>query len=111
MSDVIGNCWNTDGAKRLDGGIALPTTWFGGSAMITNSGRFYYFEGSSQACNSICYIFVADVNGFKGPNTMGKDIYYAYVYNNGIVKPYGAGTTPSCPSGNGYDCSALYLNQ
>jgi len=108
-STVVGNCWNIDGAKGLNGGTVLTPAWFGGAALTVNNGQFYYFETSSGACNPACYVFVVDVNGFKGPNTAGKDIYYALIHNNGIAKPYGSGSTPSCPSGNGLDCSNKYL--
>ncbi|MDD3013692.1 MAG: prepilin-type N-terminal cleavage/methylation domain-containing protein [Candidatus Gastranaerophilales bacterium] len=108
-TDVIGNCWNTDGAKGLNGGTVLTPAWFGGAALAMNNGQFFYFETDASACNPICYRFVTDINGFKGPNTMGKDIYYAYIFNNGVVKPKGYDTTLLCPSGNGYDCSTKYL--
>jgi len=106
---VVGNCWNTDGAKGLNGGYAYTAAWFTGAGLVINNGQFYYFEWDPGVCNPVCYRFLVDVNGLKGPNTAGKDVYWASIYNNGIAKPYGSGSTPSCPSGNGLDCSTKYL--
>jgi len=66
------------------------------------------YSGNIQTCG---WIFV-DVNGFKGPNTIDKDIFYIYILKDRIV-PRGipgdsAGNT-TCPAGGG--CSAKYLYQ
>lgn len=29
--------------------------------------------------------FVVDVNGLKGPNILGRDCFYLFVYNNGMI--------------------------
>ena len=109
---IVGNCWNTDGAKGLNGGYAQSPSWFNGAALVNNNGQFYYFEFDPTYCNPSCYRFLVDVNGLKGPNIAGKDIYWMNIYNGGIARPYGYGfSSLSCPSGNGLDCSARYLLQ
>jgi type II secretory pathway pseudopilin PulG len=39
-------------------------------------------------CNFIAY-FVLDVNGDEGPNTSGRDIFWFFISDEGILYPYG----------------------
>jgi prepilin-type N-terminal cleavage/methylation domain-containing protein len=85
--------------------------------------RFYmdrsnctYAVGTYTRCGLISF----DVNGFKKPNTIGKDIFTVSVTKNGIV-PYGSKgyfiPSESCLPGNtmstneGHGCSMKYLYQ
>lgn len=94
------------------------------SGGILNDGTlliFYGFEGvvgdgtcPGPLCVTSIYV---DVNGYKKPNVVGKDIFRIYVLENS-TKPYGAaGDTTFPPStdcdaaGFGFGCSTLYLNQ
>lgn len=47
---------------------------------MTNSGPLY---------NSNCAIISVDVNGYKPPNRLGRDVFGWYIMNNGTVYPMG----------------------
>ncbi|MDD3149510.1 MAG: prepilin-type N-terminal cleavage/methylation domain-containing protein [Candidatus Gastranaerophilales bacterium] len=65
-----------------------------------------------------CGYISIDVNGFKKPNTIGKDIFFANITSNTLI-PHGAKgfyePLTSCVEGstatnnNGFGCSAKYL--
>jgi len=86
--------------------------------IILSSGTFVAFEPdfdcvafTEENCGSI-YV---DVNGFKNPNKMGKDIFAIHVTPMGL-KPFGyqgaSGNMTLCDTAhNGYACSLLYLIQ
>ena len=71
-------------------------------------------------CNTTsCGDFSIDINGLKGPNTFGKDIFYFYMRSDGIV-PIGKDGDPSRPFDdycnmdadneyNGYGCAAWII--
>lgn len=103
----------------LKDGTFLIFLYSGGDANNTST-----FNGASLF--GIIYnanrIFV-DVNGVKGPNILGKDIFGVMIYNNNLV-PFGAylnGNTVPTPGGpiqntctsstTGHSCSAEYLYQ
>jgi hypothetical protein len=65
-----------------------------------------------------------DVNGFKGPNTIGKDVFGVHLLKSGIIIPFGTQgdnaynyiSSNSCdikqyPNTSGWKCSADYLKQ
>jgi prepilin-type N-terminal cleavage/methylation domain-containing protein len=105
-----GNCWG-------DWGNDL-------GAFILTTGVFVKTEVGSNDCSnnvwhsslSKCAMIWVDVNGFKGPNLWGKDMYAIQVLHNGI-KPLGSpgdgwtGCIPSTNAPNGYGCSAKNLYQ
>lgn len=81
---IYGNCWHQiNTGKYLYGGTA---TWSDASGAILDSGELIRISktigtnATLGANTSICI----DVNGFKSPNTVGKDIFYMYVTNKGI---------------------------
>ena len=57
-----------------------------------NDGAIIQFD-----CNNLFWV---DVNGDKGPNTVGRDIYYLFINhdNSGVPKTYFWGTVNSCSS-------------
>ncbi len=71
-------------------------------------------------CNTTsCGDFSIDINGLKGPNTFGKDIFYFYMKSDGIV-PIGKDDDPVRPfedycnmdannEYNGYGCAAWVI--
>jgi hypothetical protein len=91
-------------------------------AMILSDGSLLDFENCDfQNCgigatNNICGLVHIDVNGRKGPNAWGKDIFGIYILKNRIL-PFGSvnavfssdylGCTEILPKG----CSAQYLYQ
>lgn len=60
--------------------------------------------------DKICIYFLIDVNGFKAPNCMGKDIYVMYIHET-KVKPYTTvAAVEACkPSAQGWGCSSRWL--
>jgi prepilin-type N-terminal cleavage/methylation domain-containing protein len=96
--------------------------------LVLNDGTIIKFILDSPSCNAPynyvyttggeCGWMIVDVNGSKGPNQHGKDIYGIWVMKNQIL-PWGAnpiGTANSgyvestcTPSGSGYGCGAKYL--
>jgi prepilin-type N-terminal cleavage/methylation domain-containing protein len=66
--------------------------------------------------NNKCGWMLVDVNGDKGPNTIGKDVYFICIKSNKIL-PFGANGTDyvgvnDCNSqGQGMSCASLYLTQ
>ena len=90
---------------------------------------FYYFSKLYMSENNrivgikdvsqnkhVSYIFMVmiDVNGLKGPNTWGKDIYGVDIYKDGKISALGKGKSieelkSDCsPSGLGVYCSYYY---
>lgn len=55
----------------------------------TSLGHFYINPDASLV--AVLYV---DVNGAKGPNHVGRDLFAVYVYNNGIVDDYSTSLPP-----------------
>lgn len=94
-------------------------------AMILNSGVLISFNDVDTNCNlttygtpqgkSTCGYIAVDINGFKKPNMIGRDIYILHIQENGSTPPAGSigdiwyyGIN-NCISSSGYACSASYL--
>jgi len=105
-------------------GICWGTWGIDHGAFILSRGTLVKTELGCNNCNCNswhgtlpkCAMIWVDVNGFKGPNLWGKDMYAVQVLANGI-KPMGAagdGYSTCLPSTSyplGYACSAMYLYQ
>ena len=131
-------CWHKAGKwSSLSGdpdgdsnvGISSGATTPG---FILNNGTLLYFSSLDGNCTNkfgytdyyYCARIDVDVNGFKGPNKIGKDIFGMYIREDGI-KPLGITGDwtlfSDCiqpPKANwnaynnsGYGCSAQYLQQ
>lgn len=82
---------------------------------------FYHWSASCTAsfhdpayAGKLCGAITVDVNGFKKPNMVGKDIYMFVIYSDRIspVSPaeYSATPTDDCIAGStGYTCAYKYL--
>lgn len=120
----VEGCWHRanqwkDGNKTNLPEIAIP-------GLVLNDGTLLRMEVSKSDCNfdmtpyngnySRCAYINVDVNGFKPPNQIGKDIFDFDVLENRIL-PYGAmpvDATKVCSStstATGWDCGVTYLNQ
>jgi prepilin-type N-terminal cleavage/methylation domain-containing protein len=122
-------CWheanewyNLSGVKRIDSYKSHAT-------LILNNGTLASFRLYSSSCNDTrspnndnCGNVYFDINGFKGPNKIGKDIYVLRVLRRGNVIPQGTQgdyvynnpSSYSCnvqayPNTEGWGCSADYL--
>ncbi|MDD3150374.1 MAG: prepilin-type N-terminal cleavage/methylation domain-containing protein [Candidatus Gastranaerophilales bacterium] len=116
-----GGCWHsgTNSWYYLNGTGRASTSRPG---LILNNGSLMIFYILKSNCSSSagdytrCGYIYMDVNGFKKPNTIGKDIFAVSITSNTLI-PYGAKgfTDPSttCIEGStvatGWGCAAKYL--
>lgn len=111
-----GNCWHKPGSMKYYNGAYLTSTdmtgAFGsGPALILNDGTLIIFNRWDCSASNFCGHIEVDVNGFKTPNTTGKDIFRIWILKNQI-QPDGSPTSPypgTCPSNSGWSCSVKYL--
>lgn len=97
-------CFSNSYASFYDGSgtrIGPPNGWdsattrykfitIDGSAIVINN----YASGctgnyGSGIMSQVCGIIYMDVNGLKGPNNNGRDIFVFYITSNGLLYPYG----------------------
>jgi len=82
------------------------------NAAILNDGTLLYFVSYGSNCTTpfagigtACGWIVADINGFKDPNTFGRDVFY-FLATRTSVYPYGTGSATDCTlAGNGQKCA------
>jgi len=118
---AAGNCWHKMGViKWLNGNIVTTADWSLSSLILNNGSLISFFSEANCPSTSYynrCGYIVIDVNGFKGHNTLGKDIFFIQLFKNQIkaTGAQGAGSgdcdDDDTPSGNGYGCAAKYLKQ
>ncbi|MFH0702397.1 MAG: type II secretion system protein [bacterium] len=111
---AAGNCWHSI-VKREDGSVHNGSVNI--AAIILNNGNLIQFWHASKNCtsggyNKKCTYILVDINGWKGPNTLGKDIFGLYATENS-TKPMGfqgdAAYYSDLSIGLGY--SAKYLKE
>ena len=134
---VIRNCGNNKNSnnscfiaqnkvKFIDGRSASSAFFNDGrtSGLLLANGASIAFWWDSENCTMYsdkrCGWFTLDVNGFKGPNTWGRDIYYFVIYNEKIapccsdsmLKVFGSynGDAFDCKT-TGIGCAFEYLNE
>ncbi|MDD3014661.1 MAG: type II secretion system protein [Candidatus Gastranaerophilales bacterium] len=125
----INGCWHATGNSYKLSGNAITSDWSIYSRAILNNGSLLIFYLQSNNCNNTktpnsdhCGLIGVDVNGFNGPNKLGKDIFAVRILRNGTVIPYGTQgdynynrpSDDSCdvalyPNTSGWSCSADYL--
>lgn len=120
----IGGCWSDLSSFKWLSGTTI-TTWYNVSGIVLSDGTMLMFHydysdcslsGSESGTLKRCGIIVADVNGLKGPNIFGKDMFKAFIMEDSI-KPFGYQGDPWDPvtdctsTGTGKGCSALYIYQ
>lgn len=120
---ITEGCWPNDVLSQKGGSFTQNS-----AALILNNGTLITFSAYATDCSYntgtasnpayICTHLLIDVNGFKKPNVVGKDIYQVDLTNNNLLPsgnqyergwyrdPNGAGCGPNS-SGEG--CSAYYL--
>jgi len=131
--DVLKNC----GATTDEGCFAKELTWLDGSSVVDLDNSAYYRIVTSDGMSwTYCrtglttplyyrgWLYI-DVNGLKGPNRFGRDIFSFYIYPSNLgIKPFGSyyvdGVNPmpaslvdsSCnTSSNGSNCAAKVLTE
>jgi prepilin-type N-terminal cleavage/methylation domain-containing protein len=133
--DVLGNCWHNSGTWYFLNGTPLQSSGSGSNIINTDYAGLILANGqlltvpygwSSKNCSihgftgdGTCTTLMIDVNGFKKPNILGKDIFYMEAKKTGLVP---AGATPDVPMDQwcdsvgtiglpGLGCSAKYLKE
>lgn len=122
---LLGVCWNSNGAYDKTTKVLAPnSSWWNdtnkngiilkdGILLMFSMDGGYYCTGPSNA-NGNCGRVYVDVNGVKGPNIWGRDIYWVFLFPDRAM-PYGSpvinGTTSAddCNTGSGRNCSYDYL--
>lgn len=119
-AETYGNCWAKQGDfKYLNGSVI--TGWGGEPSIILRDGAFLFFGDTSGDCTKVslgmqnCGMAWADINGFKPPNTLGRDIFLFHILDN-TIKPVGAPGDSQDPAitcvegtGSGFGCGSKYL--
>lgn len=111
------NCWHAANTwYNLNG---VPRNLSKPGSVLSN-GNLVLYELYDPACADngngilICGYIYVDTNGFKMPNTVGKDIYLVWIQHNKIT-PAGSGGDgyeDTCStSSNGWGCATKYLMQ
>jgi prepilin-type N-terminal cleavage/methylation domain-containing protein len=110
--NLWGQCWSAS-FRYLSGGTV---TWTEAAGAVLSNGTFIVFGHNARNCDEtwpgipICAQIYIDVNGFKTPNVVGKDIYLIHVVEN-TIKPMGTqgdNYTNTCNT-SGLGCAAKYL--
>lgn len=117
-----GVCWHPDSGWQLLNKSAIPTSVTGISylsitsgpaADILSDGTFARYIAVPCSGNTYCGHIIVDVNGFKPPNIVGKDIFGMFLYPDKLV-PFGIpsrGEESTCTATDqGFGCSAYYLS-
>lgn len=101
-SGAAGAYWHpTDGSSHYLDGTPVTSAWpndgaVGRESALLNDGSMILVDHHEKDCSDtsmsdfpICGVIYIDVNGFKPPNVVGKDIFRIYILQTG-VKPFGA---------------------
>jgi len=105
FSAVDSNVINSSASSvfKLTNGALVLIRWHAGDCAFTFN-------------NNKCGWIMVDVNGYKGPNVIGRDVYSISILPNRIL-PYGAdgayneGVNDCNPQENGKSCAFIYLYQ
>ena len=81
--------------KKLSGttlsGWYTPRTYF-----VLANGSSIGISYRPNNAEVICEVYV-DINGAKGPNIAGRDLFPIFLYNNGLIDDYDFKTTTTAP--------------
>ena len=75
----------TENYKKISG--TTITQWYGKRHFVLADGTAlatFYIKGGGTGSLHLIEIWV-DINGQKGPNIAGRDLFVMYLYNNGIL--------------------------
>lgn len=116
-SGSMGNCWHLNGNIKDYNGTTEPNIDTTAGGLVLSNGYLMIFASTDTNCastplaNTCGWIYV-DTNGFKGPNTVGRDIFGVWVLENS-TQPFGItgdtknGTCATSGWGCGYDYLAV----
>lgn len=80
----LGTCWHNENQWYSLDGTPRDSSVIG-IGFVTNTGMLVQFFGLSTACTASgnsCGRIYFDINGFKAPNVLGKDIHYVRILEN-----------------------------
>lgn len=121
--NISTNCWHGSSydnkMKWYSGSTAHLDQIYSHTSMILDNGTLLSFGGGhhSSSCDSFstpyayintyqcCDMILIDVNGFKGPDQIGKDMFFLSLTPDGIKAP---DNTPC--SGVGFGCTTVSLS-
>lgn len=123
QGQMDGNCWHSQGSwTYLNGDPDEVSNWQEVAGFISASGFLYRFEAAGfPDCNEAswvnnipkCAFIGVDINGFKRPNMVGKDIYFAILTDKKLLPVGSQDDTIHKDDCNkslaGLSCSAKYL--
>jgi len=121
---AVEGCWHASGAMQYLSGVKI-NGWDARPGLILNNGTFIFFRNIKSDCSATsgdfksCAYSTFDVNGFKKPNTVGKDIFRVQITDDGMLPDGTRGlydpdndTVYGClPTAEGWGCTAKYLYQ
>ncbi|MGN0005524.1 MAG: type II secretion system protein [Candidatus Gastranaerophilaceae bacterium] len=122
-------CWTNDKTKAFDGNGYASTAFDTGMGQnnitfILNDGSFVSMDIYGDDIDEVFGItentafptltFAVDINGDKGPNQVGKDVFFFVQTKNGLVPAGKDNASARCYTGAnggyaGYDCAAKVL--
>ncbi len=135
VGSVVGNCWaNFTGKLSIGASVESFDANTNYQGAVLADGTFLLFYIPNISCNGtgvslnlpyaatdkiLCGYIVADVNGFNGPNIIGKDIFMFLLGSNGLYAGGEAHTiynaAGNCNTKNtlkdGYGCASQVLNR
>ena len=103
---VRGNCWHNTGEWKTMNGVSMDLNHSHDACIVLNDGTLINFEDYFPECVSDdCGIVQVDVNGYKKPNIIGKDIFRIHVgeYKTWLEK------SACISSADGWGCGYYYL--
>ena len=84
-NETPGKCWHRENEWAYMNGDTGGNMNAPGTVLI-NGAMFVYYNGGSTCTIGwdMCYLILVDVNGFKGPNIVSKDIFGIGIRENAI---------------------------
>lgn len=108
---IISDGCHTKNFVGLDGNIMFYNSGTHEASVILNDGTFINFYSGMCDGGSVCSdsnLFI-DVNGVKGPNIVGRDVFRMRYIPQKDRFIAGNGADATC-SGTGWNCGAYYLS-
>jgi prepilin-type N-terminal cleavage/methylation domain-containing protein len=112
-----GICWHNSNQWYDADGNPITGAEENQSALISSNGTFMVFINDSKTCISsfdglkyplACGRIRVDLNGFKKPNKVSKDIFDIYIFKNKLVPRGTENDTATC---SGWGCTAKVLSE
>lgn len=120
---VSSGCFNAlSGIKTLDGSQTIATmfdvTDDDHRGVVLADGSFIAFDYVGKSCTSTtdCIFTRIDINGFKGPNIFGRDVFIIYLRSNNLYALDTCSDNICCSMSsvnalNGLGCAAKILKE